>query len=41
MNLAFSKAAILLLLPVFLIASVGGAFGYTWFFGDDGHDEVK
>jgi hypothetical protein len=41
MNLAFSKTAILLLLPVFLIASVGGAFGYTWCFGDDGHVEVK
>ena len=41
MNLAFSKIAILLLLPAFLIASVGGAFGYTWCFGDDGHVEVK
>lgn len=30
MNLTLSKIAILLLLPAFLLASVGSALGYTW-----------
>jgi hypothetical protein len=35
------KILIFLLMPVFLVASVVGALGYTWCFGDDGHVDIK
>ena len=39
--ISFSKIAVFLLLPVFLIASASDMLGYAWCLGDDGHVEIK
>lgn len=41
MKLKLTQIVGLLLIPVFLVVSIGSVPGYAWCFGEDGHSEIE